>query len=107
MGEDKKSVDGIIEKLALISDGVQTLFPEGKSVIVFELSRKDFSKVQKNFREVDRAHKQFKIDMSGVEIVFVLDGTLNQNEIVKQPEVKVGFWKKLFSSISGKSSIKN
>jgi hypothetical protein len=107
MDENQKSIDGVIEKLALISDGVQTLFPNGKSVIIFELSEKDFSKVQKNFRDVDRVYKQFKIDMSGVEIVFVLDGTLKQNEMIKEPEVNIGFWKKLFSRIGGKSSIKN
>jgi hypothetical protein len=107
MDENQKSIDGVIEKLALISDGAQTLFPNGKSVIIFELPENDFAKVQRNFRDVDRVHKQFKIDMSGVEIVFVLDGTLKQNETIKEPENKLGFWKKLFSRIGGKSSIKN
>ena len=42
MGKNQKSVDGVIEKLALITDGIQTLFPNGKSFIVFELNYEDF-----------------------------------------------------------------
>ena len=36
MDENKKSIDGIIEKLALITDSTQALFPEGKSALIFE-----------------------------------------------------------------------
>ena len=46
MAENKESIDGIIEKLALITDASQTLFPDGKMVIVFELKLKDFKRVQ-------------------------------------------------------------
>ena len=42
MGKNQKSVDGVIEKLALITDGIQTLFPNGKSFIVFELNYYQF-----------------------------------------------------------------
>ena len=54
MEEDKKSVDGVLENLALITDAMQTLFPEGKMICVFELSDDDFKKVQNNFRKIDR-----------------------------------------------------
>ena len=76
MGETNKSIDGIIEKLALVADGLQTLFPEGTMAIAMELKYDDYKKVQKNFRDVDRDFKQFKIDMSGVEFMFLLkDGS--------------------------------
>jgi hypothetical protein len=76
MGENQKSIDGIIEKLALVADGLQTLFPEGTMAIAMELKYDDYKKVQKNFRDVDRDFKQFKIDMSGVEFMFLLkDGS--------------------------------
>ena len=76
MGENQKSIDGIIEKLALVADGLQTLFPEGTMAIAMELNYDDYKKVQKNFRDVDRDFKQFKIDMSGVEFMFLLkDGS--------------------------------
>jgi hypothetical protein len=72
MAETEKSIDGIIEKLALLSDGLQTLFPEGTMAIAFELNHTDFKKIQKNFRDIDRNFKQFKIDMSGIELMFLL-----------------------------------
>jgi len=80
MEENLKSIDGIIEKMALISDAVDNIFPDGKKVIVFELKLEDFKKVQNNFREIDRGHKQFKIDISGVEFIFLLDDLLDTSE---------------------------
>ena len=76
MGENYKSIDGIIEKLALVSDAVDSLFPDGKSAVVFQLKNEDFKKVQNNFREVDSSHKQFKIDISGVEFIFLEETSL-------------------------------
>ena len=73
MGEVKKSIDGIIEKLALIADATDSLFPNGRKAVVFELKGDDYLKVLNNFREIDRQHKQFKIDISGVEFIFLLD----------------------------------
>jgi hypothetical protein len=76
MEENYKSVDGIIEKLALISDAVDSLFPDGRSAVVFQLKTEEFKKVQSNFREIDREHKQFKIDISGVEFIFFEETSL-------------------------------
>ena len=73
MGENQKSVDGIIEKLALIADGLEELFPNGTIAVALELRKTEFKKVQKNFRTIDHAHKQFKIDLSGVEFMFLLN----------------------------------
>lgn len=77
MGENQKSIDGIIEKLALIADATDSLFPEGRKAVVFELKKSDFKKVQNNFRDIDRLHKQFKIDISGMEFIFLLDESSN------------------------------
>ena len=78
MAETNKSIDGIIEKLALVSDGLQTLFPDGVMAVAMELKFDDYKKVQKTFRDVDRDFKQFKIDISGVEFMFLLkDGSLS------------------------------
>jgi hypothetical protein len=83
MEENYKSIDGIIEKLALVSDAVDSLFPEGKSAVVFQLKNEDFKKVQNNFREIDRNHKQFKIDISGVEFIFLEETSLtDETDIV-------------------------
>ena len=80
MGESQKSIDGVIEKLAIVSDAVDDLFPSGRKAVVFELKEEDFKKVQNNFREIDRSHKQFKIDISGTEFIFLLDELLSDEK---------------------------
>lgn len=102
MGKNQKSVDGVIEKLALITDGIQTLFPNGKSFIVFELNYEDFKKVQSNFRHIDSGFNQFKIDLSGIEVVFILENTIKMEE-----PVKINIFGKLKSFISGKLTVKD
>lgn len=72
MEENKDNTFGTIEKLALIAESVQTLF-SGKGTIVFELPKGEYSSVINHFREVDRHHKQFSIDISGTEFIFILD----------------------------------
>ena len=49
-------------------------------VIVFELKLKDFKRVQNNFRQIDHGHKQFKIDISGTEFIFILDELLKDEK---------------------------
>lgn len=72
MAEDKKNDLGTLEKLALIADSVQTLF-SGKGTIIFELPKGEYGSVINHFREVDRHHKQFTIDISGTDFVFILN----------------------------------
>jgi hypothetical protein len=77
MEENQKSFDGIIEKLAIISDGLETLFPDGKIAVALELKKTDFKKVQNNFRKIDSEHKQFMIELSNTQFMFLLDESLN------------------------------
>jgi hypothetical protein len=77
MEENKKSIDGIIEKLALIADGIETLFPESKTAIAIELGMDEYKKVQTNFRKIDHHHKQFVIEISTTQFMFLLDESLN------------------------------
>lgn len=72
---------GTLEKLAIIAESVQTLF-EGKGTIIFELKENEYKPVISHFREIDRHHKQFSIDISGTEFHFVLD----ENKEVTQDE---------------------
>jgi hypothetical protein len=71
MDKDKSATIGELEKLALIAESVQTIF-SGKATIVFELPIGEYTSVINHFREVDRQHKQFSIDISGTEFHFVL-----------------------------------
>jgi hypothetical protein len=92
MEENTKSIDGIIEKLALITDATENLFPNGKMVVIFELENDDFKKVQNNFRDVDRTHNQFKINISGTEFIFLekslIDGINKISETPEKPKVR-------------------
>lgn len=63
---------GILEKLALIAESVQSLY-EGKGTVIFELKRDEYKPMISHFREIDRHHKQFSIEISGTEFHFVLD----------------------------------
>lgn len=72
MAETKNSDFGTLAKLALIADSLQTLF-KGKSTIVLELNKEEYKLVINHFREIDRHHKQFTIDISGTDFVFILE----------------------------------
>ena len=72
MEENQNNTFGEIEKLALIAESVQTLF-SGKGTIIFELPKGEYTSVINHFREVDRHHKQFSMDISGTEFHFILD----------------------------------
>ena len=71
MAKAKSNDIGDLEKLALIAESVQTIFI-GKATIVFELDKKEYKRVINHFREIDRQHKQFSIDISGTEFHFIL-----------------------------------
>ena len=72
MAENNNITFGEIEKLALIAESVQTLF-SGKGTIIFELPKGEYTSVINHFREVDRQHKQFSIDIFGTEFHFILN----------------------------------
>jgi hypothetical protein len=71
MAENKNSNFGNLNKLALIAESIQTIF-EGKGSVIFELKDKEYHEILSHFREIDRVHKQFSIDISGTEFHFIL-----------------------------------
>ena len=116
MAENQESTPNIIENLALVTDAMQTMFPDGKIICVYELNDDDFKKVQENFRKIDHHHKRFSIDISGLEHVFIhedfQEDEVKQEEPKKEEEVKkndnpVGSLKNKISSwfVSGGSSV--
>tara|TARA_R110000868_G_scaffold106858_3_gene292751 strand:- start:542 stop:775 length:234 start_codon:yes stop_codon:yes gene_type:complete len=71
MAEDKNTGPRELEKLALIAESVQSMF-SGKGTIIFELPKGEYASVINHFREIDRSHEQFSIDISGTEFHFIL-----------------------------------
>jgi len=64
------------QKIAEIADQIEKLFPNGKGVLVFELKIQDFTYIKKEFGIENNKEKQFKIDISGTEIIFISDELL-------------------------------
>lgn len=79
MAENKEGINALIEKLALISEGLSETFPQGKSVVVFSLNQKEFDFVKTQVGDLSST-EQFKIDISGIEFIFLKDGLLNNVE---------------------------
>ena len=87
MAENKENTTDVIQELALVTDAIQTIFPQGKIICVYELNEQDFKKVQTNFRQIDHQHKKFSIDISGLEHVFINEETnLIDDEIKSKPK---------------------
>jgi len=101
MEENSKSTDGVLEKLTMITDATQQIFPNGKSLIIFELETNDFKKVQDHFRKIDINHKKFVVDISGVEVVFILENSMQDEEKVEETK---SFWKSIKTKLFGKGS---
>ena len=72
MAENKNNDLGELEKLALIAESAQSMF-SGKATIVFELPKGEYTSVINHFREIDRHHNQFTIDISGTQFHFILN----------------------------------
>lgn len=77
MAKNNKGTDGLVEKLAIMSDAIENLFPQGKGILVFELKKYDFHDVQKKFGINSEDPSKFKIEISGTEIIFLLDELLS------------------------------
>jgi hypothetical protein len=79
MAKNKEGINGLIQKLAQISDDLSKIYPNGKSVVVLSLNETDFNFTKNqinNFGDIN----QFKIDISAVEFIFLKDELSNVSE---------------------------
>jgi hypothetical protein len=100
MAEDKNDFNSILENLALVIDGAQKVFPSSKSVLIYELNQQTFNFVKSNFKNIKIDETQIKIDISGTEIIFILENSYKKEEEIITPEEKklFGKLKELFTS---------
>ena len=80
MAENQESNIRLINKLALLADATESIFPNSKRDIVLELNDTDFDTTQTELLIPKSSNSQFKIDMSGTEFIFLKDGLLNDVE---------------------------
>lgn len=111
MAENKNGFEDILTNLALIVDGVQTLFPKSKSVLIYELNQDDFNNVKSNFRNLKIDDYEIKIDISGTEIIFILENSYKIETVIEEPEVeepevitKLTKWEKIKNLFTRKKS---
>jgi hypothetical protein len=106
MAEDKNDFNSILENLALVIDGAQKVFPSSKSVLIYELNQQTFNFVKSNFRSIKVDETQIKIDISGTEILFILENSYKKEEelVAKPVEEKKTFGKKLKNLFTNKKS---
>lgn len=88
MAENQESTTSIIENLALITDAMQTVFPDGKMICVYELKEDDYKNVQQLFRKIDHHHNKFSVDISGLEHVFINSSAPDEvvEEVKEEPK---------------------
>lgn len=78
MAKIKKDIDGILKDLAKISDISEGLF-ECKTSVIFDMELEEIKKLQTHFREIDKRHNAFKIDISGTEFIFISNESSNDD----------------------------
>jgi hypothetical protein len=72
MGESPKSFNQHLGDLALVADMTQNLY-KGKTTIIFELDPFEFATFKSLLDPTSDNQKQFKIDISGTEFIYLLD----------------------------------
>jgi hypothetical protein len=103
MAENKDSFENTLTSLALIIDGIQTLYPSSKSVLIYELKFSDFQYVKNSFKNLKIDENQIKIDISGTEIVFILENSYKIEENIETKK-KESLKDKIFKILSFKKS---
>jgi hypothetical protein len=80
MAKNTQGVNELAQRLAVLSDSVDKLFPNGKKMIVFELKQQEFQNAKIQFDIMTTNIKRFNIDISGIEFIFIEDELLNVEE---------------------------
>lgn len=79
MGKNQESVNELVYKLANVADELGKIYPNGRNVVVFSLSDDDFKSSKLQVNDFSQS-EQFKIDISGTEFIFLMDGKLKDVE---------------------------
>ena len=76
----KDDVNELLTKFAVVSTSLSEIFPNGKSVVVFSLNKEDFEYTKAQVNNFNKDNNQFKVDISGIEFIFLRDELLNVSE---------------------------
>lgn len=74
MEENSEIINEKLSKIAILSEGIAQLF-DGKTSTLVELKEPEFRQWCKIFSKLNVDSNMFKVDISNVEFIFVLDGS--------------------------------
>jgi hypothetical protein len=74
MEENSEIINEKLSKIAMLSEGVAQLF-DGKTSTLVVLKEPEFKQWCKIFSKLNVDSNMFKVDISNVEFIFVLDGS--------------------------------
>lgn len=76
MGEGKKDF-GILSDLAEVADKLEKVY-RGRKTVIFELDKEEYQSTINMFREIDRKNDKFKVDISGIEFIYILNKEVDE-----------------------------
>jgi hypothetical protein len=79
MAKNQEGINGIIQKMAMVSDGLLDIIPNSKVVVVYSLNDVDFNMIKIQVNDFSNT-TQLKIDISGTEFIFLKETQLNTSE---------------------------
>lgn len=79
MATNKEGVNGLISRFAQLADDIGNIYPKSRSVVVFSLNDDDFNNTKIQLNDFSKS-EQFKIDISGIEFIFLRETLLNNVE---------------------------
>ena len=71
MAYNKKEF-GVLSDLAEIADKLENVY-RGRKTVIFELDKEEYQTTINMFREIDRKNDKFKVDISGIEFIYILN----------------------------------
>jgi len=74
MEENSEIINEKLSKIAMLSEGIAQLF-DGKTSTLVALKEPEFKQWCKIFSKLNVDSNMFKVDISNVEFIFVLDGS--------------------------------
>lgn len=80
MAKTTKGINELVQKLAILADSTDNLFPKGKKMVIFELKENEFQTAKAQFDIFNKEIKKFNVDISGVEFIFIEDELSNVEE---------------------------
>lgn len=105
MAENQENFEDFLSNLAFAVDNVEKLVPRSKTVIIYEISSYDFESIRKNFKNIKIDENQIKLDISGTEVVFILENSYTEKPEVKEVTVeKTSIFKKIKNALFFKIS---